>query len=100
MGAILRAVKGIEVSEHTLSYDVIRDVVMGVGHFLGHPQTFSRMKSDYFYPEIDGRRSMSEWQDAGARDACAMVCAWVQKILSTIAPPYRQRRGSTAARVL
>lgn len=42
---------------------------MGEGHFLGHPQTFARMKTYYLYPEIADRCSISEWQDAGARDA-------------------------------
>jgi len=82
LGAILRTVKGVEVSEDTLSYDVIRDVVMGPGHFLGHPQTFSRMKTDYLYPEIADRRSVSEWQDAGSRDARSVARDRVSKLLA------------------
>ena len=88
LGAILRTVKGVEVSEDTLSFDVIRDVVMGAGHFLGHPQTFSRMKTDYLYPEIADRRSISEWQDAGARDARAVARDRVQKILADHYPRH------------
>ena len=82
LGAILRTVKGVEVSDDTLSFDVIRDVVMGGAIILGHPQTFSRMKTDYLYPEIADRRSISEWEEAGARDARDVARDRVRKILA------------------
>ena len=56
LGAILRTVKGIEVNADTVNFDVIRDTVTGVGHYLGHAQTFARMKTDYVYPEIAERK--------------------------------------------
>ncbi|MCC5973835.1 MAG: trimethylamine methyltransferase family protein [Rubellimicrobium sp.] len=82
LGAILRTVKGIEVSEDTLNFEVIRDTVTGAGHYLGHAQTFARMKTDYLYPEIADRRSISEWQDAGARDLRHVARDRVRRILS------------------
>ncbi|SDE54185.1 trimethylamine methyltransferase family protein [Ruegeria marina] len=88
IGAILRTVKGIEVSEDTLSFDVIRDVVLGEGHYLGHPQTFARMKTDYLYPGIADRRSISAWEDAGARDARDVARDKVQKILGEHYPSH------------
>jgi trimethylamine--corrinoid protein Co-methyltransferase len=88
LGAILRTVKGIEVTEDTLDFEVIRDTVMGVGHYLGHPQTFARMKTDYVYPAISDRRSISEWQDAGARDIRAVARDRVRKILSEHYPRH------------
>ncbi len=68
LGSIQRTVRGIEVNEETLSYDVIKEVVYGEGHFLGHDQTISRMETDYFYPPIGDRNSPSDWEDAGAKD--------------------------------
>jgi len=88
LGAILRTVKGVEVSEDALSFDVIRDVVMGEGHYLGHPQTFARMKTDYLYPEIADRRSISEWEDAGARDARDVARETVRKVLAEHYPSH------------
>lgn len=88
LGAILRTVKGIEVNPDTLSFDVIRDTVMGVGHYLGHAQTFARMKTDYVYPEIADRRSISEWQDAGARDTREVARDRVRKILAAHYPRH------------
>lgn len=88
IGAILRTVKGIEVSEDTLNYDTIRDVVLGEGHYLGHPQTFARMKTDYLYPQIADRRSISAWEDAGAREARDVARDTVQDILAEHYPRH------------
>jgi trimethylamine--corrinoid protein Co-methyltransferase len=88
LGAILRTVKGIEVSTDTLSFEVIRDTVMGAGHYLGHAQTFARMKTDYVYPEIADRRSISEWQDAGGHDAREVARDRVRKILAEHYPRH------------
>lgn len=88
LGAILRTVKGVEVTEDTLNFDVIRDVVMGEGHYLGHPQTFERMKTDYLYPDIADRRSISEWEEAGARDARDVARDTVRRVLSEHYPSH------------
>lgn len=64
-GAILRSVRGIEVTEDELSLDVIRDTVLGEGHFLCHPQTLLLMRSNYLYPAINDRRSIKEWLETG-----------------------------------
>src|SRR3546814_7991831 len=42
-GSIMRMLKGIEVTEESLSLDVIDDVCKGPGHFLGHAQTLALM---------------------------------------------------------
>lgn len=81
-------VRGIEVSEHALSFEAIRDVVTGVGHFLGHPPTFSRMKTDYQYPDSADRRSISEWQYVGAGTARDVTRDRVQKILAAHYPRH------------
>ncbi len=114
LGAILRTVRGIEVSDETLDYDVIRDTVLGVGHYLGHAQTFARMKTDYLYPEIADRRSIDEWERAGARDARDLARdrvrailaehypahvapetdGWIRDNYNIILPPERMRAGN------
>lgn len=88
LGAILRTVKGVEVSEDALNFDVIRDVVMGAGHYLGHPQTYARMKTDYLYPEVADRRSIGEWEDTGRRDARSLARERTQEILATHYPRH------------
>lgn len=88
LGAILRTVRGVEVTEDALNYDVIRSVVLGEGHYLGHPQTFARMKTDYLYPEIADRRSISVWEGVGARDARDVARDTVRKVLGTHYPDH------------
>lgn len=88
LGAILRTVRGIEVDDDTLSFDVIRNVVKGEGHFLGHPQTLQRMKSDYLYPELADRRSINEWEGNGARDVREAARDTVRRILAEHYPSH------------
>lgn len=69
IGSVMRATRGIEVSDATLSLETIRDVCIdGPGHFLGHPQTIGRMQSDYYYPQLSDRTTPLEWSDRGAPD--------------------------------
>jgi trimethylamine---corrinoid protein Co-methyltransferase len=65
-GAILRTVRGIEVSDELLDLDAMERVVSGEGHYLGEAQTLALMKTAYVYPELGDRKSVSDWIDAGA----------------------------------
>jgi trimethylamine---corrinoid protein Co-methyltransferase len=67
-GQIMRMVRGLEVNESTLSLDVIHEVALGEGHYLGHPQTLSLMQSEYVYPHTADRTSRSNWEEAGSWD--------------------------------
>jgi trimethylamine--corrinoid protein Co-methyltransferase len=88
LGTIQRMLKGVEVSDETLSFEVIKDVVRGPGHYLGHPQTLSLMETEYLYPELADRTSQVEWQDAGSADILEAARARVREILSTHYPSY------------
>ncbi|MFQ5612052.1 MAG: trimethylamine methyltransferase family protein [Anaerolineae bacterium] len=68
-GSVMRLVRGIEVTDETLSVDVIHEVCNGDGHFLGHPQTLGLMNSEYYYPHTGDRRSRDDWELAGGLDA-------------------------------
>jgi len=87
-GAILRTVRGIEVDAERLSVDVIDGVVHGEGHFLGTEQTMRLMKRDYLYPDLGDRRSISEWQDAGAPTLWQSARARVETIMAAPAPDH------------
>ena len=67
LGAIQRANVLPEVSDETLAFDAIAAVVDGEGHFLGRPETYSRMKSDFLYPEIADRSTVEEWEAEGVK---------------------------------
>jgi trimethylamine--corrinoid protein Co-methyltransferase len=67
-GQAMRLVCGLEVTEESLSLDVIHDVCNGEGHYLGHSQTLALMESEYHYPHSVDRGSRDDWEAAGALD--------------------------------
>lgn len=88
LGAVMRTVRGIEVNEETLSYDVIRQVVHGEGHYLRHQQTLELMRSGYEYPALSDRSTPGEWMAAGSPDIRQQAGERVRSILSSYYPEY------------
>lgn len=88
LGNVARVLRGIEVTEETLSFETIRDVVHGSGHYLGHSQTLSLMESEYLYPGISDRRSQGEWEETGRPDIVDAARARVREILSSHYPDH------------
>jgi trimethylamine--corrinoid protein Co-methyltransferase len=67
-GAVMRAVRGIEVNDETLSLDLIDEVCRGEGHFLGTQQSLAFMNSEYYYPHTGDRQSRDNWSEDGGLD--------------------------------
>lgn len=88
LGAILRSLAPIEVSEATVSPAMISEVVRGEGHYLGHPDTYRRMSSDFLYPRIADRRPHAEWQADGARDIRKVANARARELLAEHQPSH------------
>ena len=86
LGAALRAIRGIEVSDETLSLDVIEEAVLGPGHYLGHPQTLALMESEYVYPRVGDRASPDEWEADGAPSIRERARARVTEVLESHYP--------------
>jgi trimethylamine--corrinoid protein Co-methyltransferase len=89
LGSVQRAVRGIEVSDESLSFDVLEQVCCGgPGHFLGHEQTLSLMETEYQYPEVADRTSTDEWEEGGATDIRQRAAEKARKILASHYPEY------------
>ncbi len=88
LGSILRTVRGIEVNEESLSYEVIKQVVHGEGHYLRTAQTLGLMRSGYEYPAIADRSTPEEWVAAGSPDIRQQAGERVKSILSSHYPRY------------
>lgn len=97
-GAILRTVRGIEVSDELLDLEAIERVVSGEGHYLGEAQTLALMKSEYVYPELGDRRSVTEWIDAGALPIWERARERVGKILQQPASTHLARSADARIR--
>ncbi len=88
LGMAQRVLRGIEVTAETLSLDVIREVTLGAGHYLGHPQTLARMESDYLYPDLADRSAPAVWEQNGSKDMLQRAQEKVKTILSTHYPTH------------
>ena len=83
LGQSLRCVRGIEVSEASLSLAAMREVCLGgPGHYLGSNQTLALMQSDYVYPRLGDRNSPKEWAERGKPDLIAAATRLKQEILA------------------
>ena len=88
LGSIARTVRGIEVNEDTMSVAVIKDVIKGDGHFLGHSQTLNVMQTEYVYPIVGDRLSPDDWKDAGSLDVRDRAYTKVKEILEGPMPNH------------
>jgi len=88
LGNVQRLLRGIEVTDETLSYDVIKDTVFGTGHFLSQPQTLELMQTEFLYPEVADRRTPGEWESGGKEDVYELAHRKVKQVLSSHYPEY------------
>lgn len=85
-GQVMRLVRGLEVTEESLSLDVIDAVCKGEGHYLGQPQTLTLMNSEYHYPHTADRGTRADWQAAGSLDMRDRARRQAREILRTSFP--------------
>jgi trimethylamine--corrinoid protein Co-methyltransferase len=88
LGMVLRAARGIEVSDETLSVEVIKECVIDPGHFLGHNQTLKYIESEYLYPTLADRQPIDAWQQQGSTEIFERSRERVRDILETHHPVY------------
>ena len=70
------------------SIEVIKDVINGPGHFLGHTQTLDVMQTEYVYPLVGDRLSPDDWKDAGSLDVRQRANKVVKEILEGPLPTH------------
>ncbi len=89
LGSIMRTVRGIEVTDESLSVEAVREVCTeGPGHFLGHDQTLDLMEKEYVYPEIGDRSSPKEWIEQGSTNIVQRARVRVTEILGSHYPRH------------
>ncbi|MDQ3707977.1 MAG: trimethylamine methyltransferase family protein [Actinomycetota bacterium] len=86
-GAVMRAVRGIEVTDETLSTDVIEQVCRGgEGHYLGTAQSLELMNTEYQYPHTGDRSTREDWEEGGSLDMRERARREAQRILTEHEP--------------
>lgn len=100
LGQALRCVRGIDVTEDSLSIEAMQAVCMGgPGHYLGSDETLGLMQTEYIYPAVADRLSPKEWAERGkpallprARDRMAKILSeWTPLIDPAIDRAIRAR---------
>ena len=89
IGAVQRTIKGVEVTDESLSLDTIRKVCLeGPGHYLGADQTLQLMQREYIYPSVGDRTSPNEWVDQGRLSVVERARRKLDSILSSHYPTH------------
>lgn len=98
LGAVLRTLRGVEVTGETLDFEAIRASILGDGHFLGADATMEAMERDYHYPALADRDPPRTWAENGAQDAWDRARTEVDRRLSAPTPDYLSRDQIRAMR--
>ncbi|MBX2823505.1 MAG: trimethylamine methyltransferase family protein [Gammaproteobacteria bacterium] len=85
---VQRMIRGVEVSDATLAFETMKNVITGEGHFIGEPETMEAMERDYFYPSLSDRREPATWAEAGAIDMWGAANQRVRELLDNHQPAY------------
>ena len=88
LGAVMRSVRGVEVSDETLGVELIDEAVRGEGHFLGARDTLGRMNKDFLYPRLSDRASPEDWERTGRQPMTERAEAMVDEILANHHPQH------------
>ena len=99
LGQALRCVRGIEVTDDTLSVETMRQVCLdGPGHYLGSAQTLGLMQSEYVYPRLGDRTSPKEWLEIGRPDLVENAIKEKNRILGEYFPRHIDPATDAAVR--
>ena len=88
ISSIRRMMRGIEITDESLSVEVIAEAAKGPGHFLGSTQTHALMESEYVYPSLADRDSPEAWIDKGSKDMWDRAKKRVSEVMSTHYPSH------------
>lgn len=83
LGQAMRCVRGVEVDESALAYEVMRSVCLeGPGHYLGSAETLDRMERDYVYPQLADRSSPGQFVEKGSPNLVEQAAIRKEAILN------------------
>ncbi|MGC9529548.1 MAG: trimethylamine methyltransferase family protein [Candidatus Bipolaricaulaceae bacterium] len=86
LGMVMRALRGVEVSDETLALGAIAEVGPG-GHFLTHRHTLNHLRSELFTPRVSDRELRERWEAQGAQNTRARARQLARRLLSDHRPP-------------
>jgi trimethylamine--corrinoid protein Co-methyltransferase len=85
VGMVMRALRGVEVSDDSLAVEAIDRVGPG-GHYLLDDHTLQFMRPEFYYPHLSDRQNRPAWEVAGKQDTRARAIARLEKLLQEHEP--------------
>lgn len=98
LNSVRRIMRGIEVTQDSLSVEVIAEAARGAGHFLAAGQTLALMETEYTYPELADRQSPDSWKDKGSKDIWDRAALRVKELMRTHYPDHVTPESDMAVR--
>ncbi|MEA3435793.1 MAG: trimethylamine methyltransferase family protein [Thermodesulfobacteriota bacterium] len=86
LGMVTRILRGIEVNDSSMAYDVIAKVGQG-GNYLSEKHTAKSLRKEYFFPKVMDRNPRRKWQTEGAKDLWKTSNEKAKSILAMDVPP-------------
>lgn len=80
IGMTQRMLKGVNVNEETMAFDVIEQVGPG-GNFVAEDHTVDHMMDEFFYPNLRVRCNFDVWEEKGRPDMLSRANGLARKIL-------------------
>lgn len=81
IGYIKRIMRGVEVDEETLAYDVIEEIGPQ-GNFLVHEHTIEYFRDEFYRPILSDRQTAGQWEQSGSLDAAQRANKQWKEILA------------------
>ena len=81
LGMVMRAVQGIDVSDDTLAFDLIKEVGPG-GNFVTAKHTRHYMRSEHYQPLLSDRDSRVDWEAKGSKITWERAAEQVKQLLA------------------
>ena len=85
IGMVMRAVRGIEVTDETMAVGVYRRVGPG-GNFLADPHTVQWMRKEHYVPKLSDRQLRINWEKSGKPCVEEKAKAFAKRILKEHTP--------------
>jgi trimethylamine--corrinoid protein Co-methyltransferase len=80
IGMVQHLLKGINVNEDTLAFEIIKSVGPS-GNFVAEDHTIQHMLNEFYYPHLSIRANFDIWEDKGKPDMLSHAKGRVEKIL-------------------
>jgi len=94
-GYIRRMIRGFEVNEETLAFEVIKEVGIG-GNYLTHPHTAAHFRDEFWLPDLMERLPWETWQQQEIKGFEARAAARARRILAEHHPHPLDREQERA----